>query len=62
MSEVLTGFFESEDGLVTVEWVALASALVIGAIAIGWLVLHNLRTPANNIGNNIANNITSSGT
>jgi len=49
----LRGFFTSEDGLVTVEWVALASAMVVGAIAIGWLVMTNLRSPANLIGSNI---------
>ena len=49
----LRGFFTSEDGLVTVEWVALASAMVVGAIAIGWLVMDNLKSPANLIGSNI---------
>lgn len=48
-------FAISEDGLVTVEWVALASALVVGAIAIGWLVLGNLKAPANTIGTQINN-------
>ena len=51
--QLLRDFFRAEDGLVTVEWVALASALVIGAIAIGWLVMQNLQAPANAVGTNI---------
>ncbi|MDE2184290.1 MAG: hypothetical protein KGJ78_14815 [Alphaproteobacteria bacterium] len=50
----LGGFVTSEDGLVTVEWVALAGALAIGAITVGWIVLNGLKTPANNIGNNLS--------
>jgi hypothetical protein len=50
----LGGFFASEDGLVTVEWVALAGALAIGAITVGWLVLNSLKFPANNIGNQLS--------
>jgi Flp pilus assembly pilin Flp len=46
----LRGFMVSEDGLVTVEWVALAGAIVIGAIAIGWMVMHSLTSPAAQIG------------
>ena len=38
----LRGFWSSEDGLVTVEWVALAGAIIIGAIAVGWLVMRSL--------------------
>lgn len=53
MAKTLQNFLKSEDGLVTVEWVALASALVIGAITVGWLVLDNLKAPANAIGTNI---------
>jgi Flp pilus assembly pilin Flp len=53
MSKFLSAFLSNEDGLVTVEWVALASALVVGAIAIGWLVLGNMKAPANTIGNQI---------
>ena len=53
MSNVLNAFLKNEDGLVTVEWVALASALVIGAIALAWLVMGQLETPANTIGTKI---------
>jgi hypothetical protein len=38
----LDGFVKSEAGLVTVEWVALAGAVVVGAIFIGWTLLHTL--------------------
>ena len=30
-----------EDGLVTVEWVALTAGLVIGAMAVGYIVMNN---------------------
>jgi Flp pilus assembly pilin Flp len=53
MRNTLNAFFKNEDGLVTVEWVALASALVVGAIAIGWLVLGQLKAPAATIGTSI---------
>ncbi|MDE2184291.1 MAG: hypothetical protein KGJ78_14820 [Alphaproteobacteria bacterium] len=46
-------FFKSEDGLVTVEWVALAGALFVGAITVGWIVMNGLQAPANTIGNGI---------
>ena len=46
----LHGFLVSEDGLVTAEWVALAGAVTIGAIAIGWFVIHSLTSPATNLG------------
>lgn len=46
-------FFSSEEGLVTVEWVALAGAVVIGGITVVWIVLNNLQTPANNVGSNL---------
>jgi Flp pilus assembly pilin Flp len=52
-----TGFLsrlvKREDGLVTVEWVALAAAMVVGAVTVGWLVLGNLGGPANKIGSQL---------
>ena len=42
----LKGFCRSQTGLVTVEWVALAGAIAIGAIVIGWYVVDQLKTPA----------------
>jgi Flp pilus assembly pilin Flp len=50
---VLRSFAKDEKGVVTVEWVALAGAVVIGAIAVGWIVLNNLKAPASTIGTNI---------
>ena len=37
--EAVRRFFKSEDGLVGVEWVALASGLVVAAVVIGVLTL-----------------------
>jgi len=50
---VLRNFVKQEDGVVTIEWVALGGAILIGAIAVGWLVLNGLQTPASNIGTNL---------
>ena len=50
---ILRSFSKDEQGVVTVEWVALAGAVVIGAIAVGWIVMNNLKTPASTIGSNI---------
>ena len=47
--DFLKRFFSSEDGEVTIEWVALAGAVVIGGITIAWIVLNNLQTPANSV-------------
>ena len=49
----LRSFIKSEDGLVTVEWVALAAAVVVGGITLVWLVMNNLKAPANTIGSQI---------
>ena len=46
-------FFSSQSGLVTVEWVALAGAVVIGGITAAWIVMNNLKTPANAVGSNL---------
>lgn len=46
---VLRNFSLQEHGVVTVEWVALAGAVVVGAIAVGWIVLNSLKGPASTI-------------
>jgi hypothetical protein len=46
----LQEFCKSEQGLVTVEWVGLASVMVIGAILIAWIVMDNMKQPASQIG------------
>ena len=52
---VLRDFISRDEGVVTVEWVALAGALVIGAITIGWIVMNGLSTPATNVGTALSN-------
>ena len=49
----LRAFLENDSGLVTVEWVALAGAVVIGGITVVWIVMNNLQTPASAVGSNI---------
>jgi Flp pilus assembly pilin Flp len=46
-------FFHDEDGLVTVEWVAIAGAVVIAGIAIVWVTMNNLQSEAADTGDNI---------
>ena len=46
-------FCRSEKGLVSVEWVALAACMVIGAVAISFMVMHSLAGTANTIGNQL---------
>lgn len=44
--ERIRGFFRRESGLVAVEWVALTSGLVIGAIVIGVTVMEGAEDEA----------------
>lgn len=46
-------FLGDQDGLVTVEWVALAGAVVIGGITAAWMVMDNLKAPANTVGSRV---------
>lgn len=46
-------FGKDEGGLVTVEWVALAGAVIIGGIAVVWFVMNSLTAPAQNVGGNL---------
>ena len=46
-------FVKVEDGLVTVEWVALTAGMVVAAVAIGFIVMSNTYTASNNVGGNI---------
>lgn len=50
---MLKRFFKSEDGLVTVEWVALTAGMVVAAVAIGFTVMDNTATEAADIGGGI---------
>ena len=49
----ISRFFRREDGLVAVEWVALTSGLVIGAIIIGVTVMDTAETQAIGMGTTI---------
>jgi len=53
MIKFVQGFLKAEEGLVTVEWVALAGALVIGAITVGWIVMNGLTTQGTNVDNTV---------
>jgi preprotein translocase subunit SecG len=46
-------FMSVEDGLVTVEWVALSAGMVVAAIAVGFIVMQTTYTEGTNVGNNI---------
>ena len=48
-------FARENHGLVTVEWVAIAAAVVVGAITVAWVVFGNVRTEANSVGSTIEN-------
>ena len=54
----LRRFIRVEDGLVTVEWVALTAGMVVAAVAIGFVVMKSTATNATGIGNNISSEIT----
>ncbi len=42
----IRNFVRVEDGLVTVEWVALTAGMVVAAVAIGFIVMNNTDTEA----------------
>jgi len=49
----VSSFLRVEDGLVTVEWVALTAGMVVAAVAIGFIVMNNTATEANTVGGGI---------
>ena len=51
-------FGRCEDGLVTVEWVALTAAMVVAAVVISFSVMTNTNTEAKAVGNGITNQVT----
>ena len=51
-------FGRREDGLVTVEWVALTAAMVVAAVVISYSVMTNTNTQAKTVGNGINNQVT----
>ncbi len=49
----ISQFVRVEDGLVTVEWVALTAGMVVAAVAIGFIVMNNTYNEASQIGGTI---------
>jgi hypothetical protein len=47
-------FLESNAGVSTVEWVALAAGLVIGSIVISFIVMQGLAGAANSVANQLS--------
>jgi len=47
-------FGRSEEGVITVEWVALAAAMVIGAVTISFFVMSSLAGTAKCDGNSLS--------
>jgi len=43
-------FVRSENGVLTVEWVALAACMVLGAVVLSFMVMHGLSATATSIG------------
>jgi hypothetical protein len=44
----------SEEGVVTVEWVAVAAAVTLGAISIAFIIMNGLVNPARNIASQLS--------
>ena len=53
VKDFLRRFLGGQAGLVTVEWVALAGAVVIGGITAAWMVMNDLKAPANTVGSRL---------
>jgi len=51
-------FIKGENGLVTVEWVALTAGMVIAAVAIGFAVMNNTKQAASKVGGGISAAVT----
>ena len=49
----ISSFVKVEDGLVTVEWVALTAGMVVAAVAIGFIVMNNTYVAASSIAGGI---------
>ncbi len=49
----LRRFIKVEDGLVTIEWVALTAGMVVAAVAIGFVVMSNTYKASSSIGGGI---------
>jgi hypothetical protein len=51
-------FLRVEDGLVTVEWVALTAGMVVAAVAIGFIVMQNTYQEGDAVGKGITQQTT----
>ena len=51
-------FARREEGLVTVEWVALTASMVIAAVVVSYTVMHNTNQQAQSVGNGITTTVT----
>ena len=49
----IRNFVRVEDGLVTVEWVALTAGMVVAAVAIGFIVMQTTGNQAAHVGSNV---------
>ena len=54
----LRRFIRVEDGLVTVEWVALTAGMVVAAVAIGFIVMNNTYKQASSVATGISTTTT----
>lgn len=52
-------FVRVEDGLVTVEWVALTAGMVVAAVAVGFIVMRTTYGEGNQVANNVIGTSTS---
>jgi Flp pilus assembly pilin Flp len=59
MLRAIRKFMRREDGLVTIEWVALAAAVVVGGIAVVWVVMDQAGGVAKGVGATIGSANTS---
>jgi hypothetical protein len=50
-------FIRAEDGLVTVEWVALAAGMVVAAITVSFVLMNSLHTQASAVPGSITSTV-----
>jgi Flp pilus assembly pilin Flp len=49
-ADLIRRFVRTEEGVLTVEWVALAACMVVGAVVLSFMVMHSLSATAQSIG------------
>jgi Flp pilus assembly pilin Flp len=59
MIKDVTRFFRDDEGLVTLEWVALAAAVIILAIGVVLVIQGQVNTAASTIGSKIVSTVNS---